>query len=232
MKVVTYYRVSTKQQGNSGLGIDGQRTAVTQFVTNNSAKIICEYKEVESGKRKDRPELQKALAHAKRSKATLVVAKLDRLARNVAFTSALMESGADFLACDNPHANRFTIHILAAVAEHEAKMISDRTKAALRELKLKGVLLGSSRKGHWDGLEERRLAGAKSGAIKAAESHRLSADEAYLDLVPIIVTKQQEGFSLRAIAAHLNNLNQTTRTGKSWNPSQVMRVIRRTSNCN
>jgi len=231
MKIVTYYRVSTKQQGLSGLGVAGQKTAVTQFVAHHSAEILFEYSEVESGKRKDRPELLKAIAHAKRSKATLVVAKLDRLARNVAFTSALMESGVDFVACDNPHATRFTIHILAAVAEHEAKMISDRTKAALKELKISGVLLGSSREGHWIGREERRLAGSKKGSIKAGESHKSSANAAYVDLMPVISEKQQLGFSLRAIAEHLNRLKQTTRNGKAWNPSQVMRVIRRMSIC-
>src|SRR5947209_5737141 len=116
-KVVTYYRVSTKRQGDSGLGLEAQRAAVSGFAQGKGAAVIREYTEVESGKRSDRPELAKALAHARLTKATLVVAKLDRLARNVAFTSALMESGCDFVACDMPHANRLTIHILAAVAE-------------------------------------------------------------------------------------------------------------------
>ena len=131
MKIVSYIRVSTKAQGNSGLGLEAQRTTVAAFARERQAKILAEYREVETGKRKDRPELAKALAHCRRSKAILVVAKLDRLARNVAFTSALMDSGVEFVCCDNPHANRLTIHILAAVAEAEAVAISERTKAAL-----------------------------------------------------------------------------------------------------
>src|SRR5271168_400383 len=130
MRIVTYYRVSTKRQGESGLGLDGQRSAVEEYALRIGATVVASYTEVESGKRADRPELAAAIAHATRSKARLVVAKLDRLARNVAFLSALMESGADFVAIDNEHANRLTIHILAAVAEAEAKAISERTKSA------------------------------------------------------------------------------------------------------
>ena len=118
--LVAYYRVSTKKQGRSGLGLEAQQTAVADFVRQNDAMLVGQYVEVETGtSSKDRPELQRAISHAKRSKSRLVVAKLDRLARNVAFTSALMESNVDFVATDNPHANKFTLHILAAVSEHE-----------------------------------------------------------------------------------------------------------------
>ena len=135
MNLVAYYRVSTKQQGASGLGLEGQKTTVESFAKSAGANIMASYTEVESGKRADRPKLAAAIAHARRSKATLVIAKLDRLSRNVAFLSALMDSGCEFVACDNPNANRLTIHILAAVAENEARAISERTKAALaREL--------------------------------------------------------------------------------------------------
>ena len=132
MKIVSYIRVSTKAQCASGFGLEAQRSAVAAFANERHARVLAEYREVETGKRKDRPELAKALAHCRRSKATLVVAKLDRLARNVAFTSALMDSGVDFVCCDNPHANRLTIHILAAVAEAEAVAIQDQ----LRRLRL------------------------------------------------------------------------------------------------
>jgi hypothetical protein len=135
VKVVAYYRVSTARQGASGLGLDAQRAAVATWTAANGAAVLAGYTEVESGKRADRPELGKALAHAKRSRATLVIAKLDRLSRNVHFLSGLMESGVDFIACDNPHANKLTIHILAAVAEDEAKRISERTRAALAAYK-------------------------------------------------------------------------------------------------
>ena len=139
--IVAYFRVSTKQQGESGLGLEGQEFAVEQFAQKSGNRILAKYTEVESGRVSDRPELKKAKAHAKRSKATLVVAKLDRLSRNVAFLSALMESDIEFVACDNPHANRLTIHILAAVAEDEARRISERTKAALQAAKARGVLI-------------------------------------------------------------------------------------------
>ena len=225
--VIAYYRVSTKRQGASGLGMEGQLAAVEQYAASTGGKIVATYREVESGKRSDRPELAKALAHAKRSKATLVVAKLDRLARNVAFLSALMESGVEFVACDNQHASRFTVHILAAVAEHEARQISERTKTALKAAKARGTLLGSAREGHWEGREHLRQAGIRKAVAKAAESHRRSADEAYADLLPTIREMQTAGASLRSIAAKLNDLGHTTRRGKAWNASQVMRVAGR-----
>lgn len=146
-KLVAYYRVSTKGQGDSGLGLEGQIAAVEAFARSRGAEIVRAYTEVETGKWADRPELIKALAHARRTRDTLVIAKLDRLGRNVAFTANLMDAGVDFLACDNPHANRLTIHILAAVAEDEAKRIGERTKAALAAYKARGGVLGAARPG-------------------------------------------------------------------------------------
>src|SRR5262249_26520925 len=148
VEVIAYYRVSTKQQGQSGLGIEAQEAAVQSHAKQLGAKIKAIYTEVESGKLADRPELARALAHAKRSKATLVVAKLDRLARNVEFLANVMNSGCEFAAADMPAANRFMLHVMAAVAEHEAKAISDRTKAALAAAKARGTLLGSARPNH------------------------------------------------------------------------------------
>ena len=226
-KVVAYFRVSTKKQGKSGLGLEGQQAAVADFIRQHGGKQIGEYVEVETGKSKNRPELLKAIAHAKRSKARLVVAKLDRMARNVAFTSALMEAKVDFVACDNPHANKFTIHILAAVAEHEAEQISERTKAALAAAKRRGVKLGSHRPGHWEGRENRRQAGLAKAREVAAQLHRQAADESYSDLMPIIREMQQKGESLQAIADELNEQGHTTRRGKPWNRMQVSRVSRR-----
>ncbi len=138
VKAIAYYRVSTARQGQSGLGLEAQQAAVAAF-----CEPIETYTEVETGKRSDRPELQRAIAACKRMGATLVVAKLDRLARNVAFVSTLMESGVEFVACDNPTANRLTVHILAAVAEDEARRISERTKAALAAYKARGGTLGN-----------------------------------------------------------------------------------------
>jgi len=226
-KLVAYYRVSTKKQGKSGLGLEGQQAAVADFIRQHGGKQIGEYVEVETGKSRNRPELLKAIAHAKRSKARLVVAKLDRMARNVAFTSALMEAKVDFVAADNCHANKFTIHILAAVAEHEAEQISERTKDALAAAKRRGVKLGSHRPGHWDGLEKRRQAGLAKAREVAAQLHRQAADECYADLVPIIRDLQLKGESLQAIADELNEQGHTTRRGKPWNRMQVSRVLNR-----
>ena len=144
-RFVAYYRVSTDKQGRSGLGLDAQREAVHRHLNGGSWHLVAEVIEVESGKRNDRPKLSEALRLCRIHKATLIIAKLDRLARNVHFTSGLMESGVDFVAVDFPQANRLTIHILAAVAEHEAGMISARTRAALAAAKARGVQLGGLR---------------------------------------------------------------------------------------
>src|SRR5580704_1813705 len=148
-RFVSYYRVSTAQQGASGLGLEAQREAVSRYVAsvNGGAGgvIVADFTEIESGKKSDRPQIAAALAACRLRRATLVIAKLDRLARNVHFVSSLMESGVDFVACDNPEANRLTVHILAAVAEHEAAMISARTQAALEAARARGVALGGLR---------------------------------------------------------------------------------------
>ena len=226
-KIVVYLRVSTAKQGRSGLGLEGQQAAVDEFVTRRGCDVLATYTEVESGKRADRPQLARALKHAKRSKATLVVAKLDRLARNVAFLAALMESGCDFIAIDLEHANRLTIHILSAVAEGEAKAISDRTKVALQAAKARGVKLGSARPGHWDGREDARRAGGLKGLKAAAAVRHEAAEEAYTDLLPQLKELQAAGSSLRQIADTLNAEGHTTRRGKPWNAVQVMRVLGR-----
>ena len=226
-KIIAYYRVSTAKQGKSGLGLEGQEAAVEAFRQTRGCEVLTTYREVESGKRADRPELAKALAHAKRSKATLVVAKLDRLARNVAFLSHLMESGVDFIAIDLEHANRLTIHILSAVAEGEAKAISDRTKTALTAAKARGVKLGSARPGHWDGREAARAAGLQKAVKVAATANKKAADEAYVDLVPQMKQLRGEGQSLKQIADRLNADGHTTRNGKAWSATQVMRVLAR-----
>lgn len=219
-KLVAYYRVSTKRQGESGLGLEAQRASVQDFAARTGAQIVKEYVEVESGKRADnRPELQKALANVRRSQALLCVAKLDRLARSVAFTSALMDAGVDFVACDNPTANRLTIHILCAVAEDEARRISERTKAALTAYIARGGRLGNPSNLTPAAAEKGRLIGARSGKEKA--------DAAYADLYPILQAKRDEGLSLGKIADYLNSEGYVTRRGKPWNPMQVKLVLDR-----
>ena len=146
-KYVAYYRVSTKRQGESGLGLEAQQRDVNALAGRNNGPIIAEYIEVETGKMADRPKLHEAIHHAQLSNAILVVAKLDRLARNAAFTLALQKSGLPFVCCDNEHATPLTIAFLALIAQHEAEQIAARTKAALQSAKARGTLLGSNRPG-------------------------------------------------------------------------------------
>lgn len=224
---VSYLRVSSRAQGDSGLGIEAQRADVARHVAASGGVVIAEYVEVESGKRSDRPKLAEALALVRASKATLVVAKMDRLARNVAFLSALMEAGVEFLAVDNPHATRLTVHILAAVAEFEREMIVKRTTAALAQAKLRGVRLGSRREGHWHGREERRRRGAAVGSQKAALRHRELADAAAGDIAPIILRLRADGLSLSGVARALNARDIPTRRGRCWTSTGVGNVLRR-----
>ncbi len=141
-KFISYLRVSTDKQGERGYGLDAQRKAVADYLNGGSWELLDEYVEIESGKRSDRPKLAEALAACKRQRARLVIAKLDRLSRNVAFIATLMDGKVDFICCDFPSANRLTLHILAAVAEHEREMISQRTSAGLAAAKARGVKLG------------------------------------------------------------------------------------------
>jgi len=141
MKYVVYYRVSTKKQGQSGLGLEAQKTIIENYTKNNS--IIAEYTEIETGKSANRPKLNEALQVCKENNATLIVAKLDRLARNLHFVTSLQAANVDFICCDMPTANRLTIHIIAAIAENEANLISIRTKQALAEKKKQGIKLGN-----------------------------------------------------------------------------------------
>src|ERR1035438_9685306 len=177
-RFISYLRVSTQRQGKSGLGLEAQREAVTSYLNGGTWSLVQEVVEVESGKRNDRPELTRALSLCRIHGARLLVAKLDRLARNVAFISALMESGVEFEAVDLPQANKLTVHIMAAMAEHEAAMISARTKAALAAAKVRGTKLG----GH------RRNSGRihSKGFVASLKVRRESAARRATDLLPIV----------------------------------------------
>jgi len=237
--LIGYRRVSTAKQGESGLGLEAQLEALKSYSKQTGKPLIAVYTEVESGKVSDRPELKKALAHAKRNKACLCVAKLDRLSRNVAFLSAIMDSGADFVACDNPAATRLVLHILIAVAEAEALAISQRTKAALAQVKARydrgergtakgeGKLLGSARPDHWQGREDRREAGAKRGNVISAQVRAEKAREAVSDLLPIVAEARSQGESLQQIANRLNAGGHRTPRGAEWQPMQVKRILDR-----
>ena len=227
-EIVPYYRVSTRKQGDSGLGLDAQRTSVDRFRLHEQCNQIAEFLEIESGKKSNRPELRKAISTAKSRGAVLVVAKLDRLARNVAFTSALMESGVEFVACDMPQANRLTIHIMAAMAEDEARRISQRTRDALAELKAKGVSLGSARPGHWEAIEAkhgrnlRGWNGVEPGRRLIIKKDRLN--ERYAEALPIILSLLERSVSHKEIAETLNRRGIKTTRGCSYTANTVYQV--------
>lgn len=226
-RFVAYFRVSTARQGRSGLGLEAQQASVESFVAREGGELVAPpFIEVESGRKASRPELAKAIAHARRNKAKLLVAKLDRLSRNVAFLSQLMESKVDFVAVDNPHATRLTVHILAAVAEEEARAISERTKAALGAAKARGVLLGSHRPGHWSQHEEARKGGQRK-ATEAAAQAKLA--QRLVQVSPAIMAKLQEyrsKLSLRSVAKKLNEEGIQSISGLGWNPMAVARLIK------
>ena len=236
-RYIAYYRVSTKRQGRSGLGLDAQKNAVADFLNGGRWTLIDEFTEVESGKRADRPELAKALALCRVMNAQLIIAKLDRLARNVAFISALMESNVDFVACDLPQADRFTVHILAAVAEKEAQAISARTKAALAVAKARGIKLG--------GYKGNSATIYRKGIKASAKARSQKAQAWAADMVPVIETIREEAIqkdgtaTLRDIAARLNEKGILTARdgerykrgiptkGQRWSAVQVQRVMNR-----
>ena len=218
-RFVSYLRVSTARQGASGLGLEAQRAAVAAHLNGGDWTLLREIIEVESGKRNDRPALVEALRMCRQQKATLVIAKLDRLARNVHFISGLMESGVEFLAVDMPSANRFVVHILAAVAEQEAEAISKRTKAALAAAKERGTVLGG-----------RRVSAERFSEIGAAARQTFSARAAKgrAQVLPVIAEIQEQGTTtLRAIAAELNAREIDAPRGGQWGAVQVQRVLSR-----
>ena len=231
-RFIAYYRVSTQAQGRSGLGLDAQREAVRQYVERNGGELLRPlhgkeeegkapgYQEIESGKRADRPQLALALEHCRRTRATLVVAKLDRLTRDVAFLCRLRDSGVDFVAVDNPNANRLTVTILVAVAEEERRLISVRTKAALQAAKARGVQLGCPK---GQGAERFGANAGKGGA----EATKAGADAFAQSLASIVLPLKAEGLSLRQIAAKLNADNIVTARGGQWQANSVKRLLDR-----
>jgi DNA invertase Pin-like site-specific DNA recombinase len=228
-KYVSYVRVSTTGQGESGLGLEAQRSAVAKHIADYGGEEIAWFKEIESGKRSDRPQLEKAIRRAKKEKATLLVAKLDRLARNVHFITSLQEKKIKFVAADMPGVNNFTVHIMAAVAEQEAEAISTRTKAALAAAKKRGVVLGGRRPVTLEGggISKERLVEVGATA-RAKRSAKVSAQRA--ELRKHIERIRKTGVtSLRAIAATLNDEGEIeTPRGGEWTATQVQRVLART----
>lgn len=208
-RYVAYLRVSTARQGESGLGLEAQREAVTRYVVQTDGRLLDEVVEIESGKLSDRPGLDRALALCRRERACLVIARLDRLARNVAFVSSLMEAGTEFVAVDAPYANRLMLHILAAFSEHEREMVSARTRAALAAAKARGVKLGCN----GAVLAKKR----KTEAVRFAQS-----------LENHVAGVRAAGAStLQEIADGLNAIPVRSRQGSAWSPGTVRRLISR-----
>ena len=211
---VTYFRVSTARQGISGLGLDAQRLTVSQYLTGSTRTVLAEFVEIETGKGANaldrRPQLRLALDLCRKSGATLLIAKLDRLARNVHFISGLMESKVKFVACDLPEANQLTLHVMAAFAEHETRRISERTRDALAAAKARGVVLGATGpanlKRH---IQERQDAACAFNAR----------------LKPLLNGFVSQGLSRRAMVVQLNDLGIKAPRGGAWSLAQIQRVL-------
>ena len=237
-RVVAYYRVSTETQGRSGLGLEAQREAVQVLCQQRSWEIVAQFTEVESGKRDDRPELLAALKRAKVTGARLVIAKLDRLSRNVAFLAQLQDSGSKFTAADMPEADEFTVHILAAVAQRERKLTSDRTKAALAAAKVRAAAAGVGKKadgtawktgarlGNPNGAAALKRAGKGTGAaLKAVRENAACRAAEYAETIADI--RSGGANSLPTIASELNARGIVTARGGRWHPSSVRNLLAR-----
>jgi DNA invertase Pin-like site-specific DNA recombinase len=220
-KFVSYIRVSTAKQGGSGLGLDAQRNAISSYLNDLHCDLLREFVEVESGKKAERPELSKALRYCQVTGATLVIAKLDRLSRDPDFLGLLMKAGTEFVACDMPEANKFMIRIMAALAEKEREMISDRTKAALAAAKARGIVLGSP-----DNLTKKA---AEKGRVMG-RAVKLSKSRAFGDKIrPILEEFRSEGMSLRQIACRLNEKGVQTSSAKGkWTATAVLKLLKKT----
>ena len=219
-RFISYLRVSTDRQGRSGLGEEAQREAVSRYLNGGSWTLLAEHVEVETGKGANaldrRPALKAALEQARKAKATLVIAKLDRLARNVAFISALMEAKVDFIAVDMPGANQLTLHIMAAFAEHEAKMISERTKVALAAFKAREAAKKAAG-------EPWRTLGA-NGRVLAAQ-HKAEAVDRLTGVAGLLADMKAEGLTVRQIAASLNDRGVPSPGGTAWQITTTQRAL-------
>jgi DNA invertase Pin-like site-specific DNA recombinase len=206
-KAVSYLRVSTDKQGKSGLGLEAQRERIGRFLNDKGAELLTEFVEVDSGSNDFRVGLKNAIAYAKKTDATLVIAKLDRVSRRVSFISALMESGVKFAVADLPNANAFQLHIYAALAQEERRLISERTKAALAAAKRRGTVLG------------------KNGKILAKKSK--AAAISFARSVKDFLELRNSGLSFNAIAKKLNEQGIASATGGKWHGTTVKRAFQR-----
>lgn len=218
MKYIAYYRVSTSKQGQSGLGLEAQQAAVADYLKSNTGELVTEYTEVQSGSKDNRPELQAALRQCRLTGATLLIAKLDRLSRNRSFLMSIQDSSVQFVAVDMPEANHFTVGLMACLADYERQLISERTKAALKAAKARGVKLGNP-----------RLSKVRPTDTKAATAARVNkAKQRNAEMLAIInEMRDNEGkaLSLRDLTKMLNDAGYKTSRGKEWHPTSVSRVL-------
>lgn len=212
-KFVAYYRVSTDKQGRSGLGLEAQQAAVEGYTRNKGGQIIAAFEEIETGKRNNRPELLKALALCRQKKAVLVIAKLDRLSRNLAFIANLMESDVEFVACDMPEANKLTLHIMAAMAQHEREATSKRTTEALAAAKARGQKLGSPRPGN----------------RQATEAREAQSKQFRQTVYPIARQLRDRGLTLRQVADELNQRHIKTCNNRLFYAQTVKLILMETT---
>lgn len=224
MKVIGYLRVSTGKQGESGLGLEAQQTAIENFVRQRKASLMKTFTEIESGKQNDRPELAQAIQLCRATGAILIIAKLDRLSRDAIFLLTLRDSGINFLATDMPDANQLTVGIMALIAEHEREAISKRTREALQAAKARGTKLGNP-----NGAAALRRAG--KGNVASLRQIRAKADRHARYLKPFIEAFQSEGItSLGSIAQRLNEREMLTPRGGKWHKTSVKNLLSRIRN--
>lgn len=218
---ISYYRVSTKKQGDSTLGLGAQKRTVQDFITGDKRRVLlAEYTEVESGKKDTRPQLLKAIEHAKQSKATLLIAKLDRLSRNTSFIFTLRDTKVDFKALDLPDANTLTVGLFATIAQHEREVTSQRTKAALAVLKSKGVKLGSP--------QNLTPKNQKLGVV--AVKKKAMTNKNNLQALELIQDKRKAGWTYQEIADRLNQLEYKTSLGNAFKAITIRKLLQRSEN--
>lgn len=222
-KFISYRRVSTQEQADSRLGLEAQGLAIAHHVASCAGSVIAELVDVASGNDDDRPQFLRAVELAKRTGASIVVAKLDRLSRAIAVIAGLMRDGVKFTAADRPNASELELHLIAMLAQEERRLIAKRTEEALRALAARGVLLGSRRPGHWDGREDRREAGQRRATEKIAKLRRAVSAPVYAEARAVM--DSMPGASLRTIAAELDRRGILTPRGSTWTATAVRRAM-------
>ncbi|WP_373511343.1 recombinase family protein [Persicitalea sp.] len=216
MKFVCYYRVSTKGQGRSGLGLGDQRSIVERYLRNED-ELLGEFTEIESGRKGDRPKLQEAIRACQQHRAKLLIAKLDRLSRNVGFVMTLRDSGVDFVACDLPDANTLTVGMMVTFAQYEAERTSERTRAALAQKKAQGFKLGKPENLTPAAIERGRL-------VRTTNARQNKANVQATELAQFY---RSAGLTYAQIADRLNRMHYLTRRSKSFEGKAVYRLLKR-----